>query len=534
MSRANLMKVSVGVVLGAVALTLSTGTGAGATVRAAQPTGSVPPIPGLSADAIEIMNSSPYVNGVWGVKVSDARTGEPLISYHSSMLLEPASVTKTYSTGAAWLKFGPDHRIVTPVVRTGRVTKGVLDGDLVLIAKGDILMGGQTGPDGHVVFANWDHNDANSIPGMMIANNNPLAGLDRLAHQVKARGISEVAGQVVIDDRLFITQDLGENDGPVSPIVINNNLIDLVTTPTAPGRAADIMMRPVVTPWSVVNHVRTVRAGGPTDINVAADEAGRITMTGTIAADAKPALKVWHVADPATFARTAFIGALERAGVAVKSSAVQANSTSSLGSRATVNRLPRVAALTGLPLEQNATYILKVSYNRGAQTQVCLLAVSVGSRNCDDGFPEMGRIFSSAGIDPLGASLVDGSGLPGNYITPDSGAQLMTVFAARPDAARWRAALPIMGVDGSIVDVGVDSPARGKVSAKTGTLGAGDLMNGRLRLETKALSGYVTAKSGRALVLTLIVNQAMFTDINGVFAANDDLGKIATSIWESY
>ena len=38
--------------------------------------------------------------------------------------------------------------------------------------------------------------------------------------------------------------------------------------------------------------------------------------------------------------------------------------------------------------------------------------------------------------------------------------------------------------------------------------------------------------SGRTLAIAIIVNQAMFDDIQGVFAANEDLGKIATSIYE--
>lgn len=110
----------------------------------------------------------------------------------------------------------------------------------------------------------------------------------------------------------------------------------------------------------------------------------------------------------------------------------------------------------------------------------------------------------------------------------------MESFATRPDAARWQNALPIMGVDGSIATVQTDSPAKRQVFAKTGTLGAGVLLNSRLRLETKALSGYIIAKSGRELAVSIIVNQAMFNDIQGVFAANEDLGKIATGIYNSY
>ena len=94
--------------------------------------------------------------------------------------------------------------------------------------------------------------------------------------------------------------------------------------------------------------------------------------------------------------------------------------------------------------------------------------------------------------------------------------------------------MPIMVVDGSVAEVQKDSPAAGKVFAKTGTLGAGDLLNQRLRVETKALGGYIEAQSGRKLAIAIIVNQAMFDDIEGVFAANEDLGKIATSLYEAY
>ena len=145
-------------------------------------------IPGLSQTAVDIMNSAPYSQGTWAVQVSDAASGESLVNYNSTRLLEPASVTKTYSVGSAWLKFGPESHIDTPVVRSGKVTGTTLDGDLILVAKGDITMGGQTGPDGNIVFTNLDHNDANAIPGATIADNDSLAGLDDLAQQVKKSG----------------------------------------------------------------------------------------------------------------------------------------------------------------------------------------------------------------------------------------------------------------------------------------------------------------------------------------------------------
>lgn len=512
--------------------TTSAGASSGSTSSA-----SVPQIPGLPTSAVDIMNSPPYANSTWAIKVTDAASGEALVDYNASALVEPASVTKTFSVGAGWLKFGPDSRITTPVVHTGTVDAGTLTGDLVLVAKGDILMGGQTGSDGRVVFTDLDHNDANDIPGATIADNNPLAGLDALAAQVKAAGISTVSGQVVIDDRLFTTQDLGHN-GPVSPIVINNNLVDVVSTPgAAAGQPVTTSkVRPQLSTWQVDNQVVTAAAGAEPKVEVTSEKPGVITLRGSIPADGGPVVSVYAMPDPATFARTAFVEALLRAGVAVAASPADVNAAAAAGlpAESAVAQLPQVASLAGLSYEQNATYILKVSYNRGAQTQICLLAVAAGSKDCDAGLAQLATILPQVSVDPKQVALVDGSGLPGNYITPTASAQLMAGFNARPEAARWQSTLPTMGKDGSIATVQRDSPAAGHVFAKTGTLGAADLVNDRLRLETKALGGYIDAQSGRRLAVSIIVNQAMFDDIQGVFAANEDLGKIATAIYEKY
>jgi D-alanyl-D-alanine carboxypeptidase/D-alanyl-D-alanine-endopeptidase (penicillin-binding protein 4) len=53
---------------------------------------------------------------------------------------------------------------VTPVKRTGRVSGGTLDGNLILVGQGDMTMDGRTKPDGTVDFANLDHNDATCFP----------------------------------------------------------------------------------------------------------------------------------------------------------------------------------------------------------------------------------------------------------------------------------------------------------------------------------------------------------------------------------
>lgn len=513
---------------GIAALACAATCGAGA-VAASAATG---PVAGLDPAALEVMNQPAYARGEWFISVRDLATGEQLVSHNAERLVEPGSVTKTYSIGAGWQHFGPEYRVTTPIKRKGKVVRGTLRGDLVLVAKGDMTMDGRTKANGDVAFTNLDHNDANALPGATLTPQNPLTGINKLAQRVRKSGIRAVSGNVIVDDRLFDTFELG--DGPVTPIIVNNNLIDLTTTPTRPGRIARVAMRPRVAPWQVTTRVRTVAAGGATQITVSSPRHGRIVLSGTVAAGSDPALNVYEFDDPARFARTAFIQALRRAGVKVSSNAVATNPVGALPSKRAVNALPTVASLRSLPLKQEATYVLKVSYNRGAQTMVCLLAVAAGSTDCDDGLTKARQIWRAAGLNTDGAVIIDGSGLPGNLVTTNNQVDLQTIMARRPDAALWRSALPVLGVDGSLALVQRDGPAAGKVFAKTGTLGAPDLFNGRILFPAKALGGYMDANSGRRLVFAIVAANSVFSDIRGAFAANEDVGKVAAIIQQTH
>ncbi|SDZ24109.1 D-alanyl-D-alanine carboxypeptidase/D-alanyl-D-alanine endopeptidase [Herbiconiux ginsengi] len=490
-------------------------------------------VPGLDQTALDVMNQPAYANGQWAISVQDIDTGEQIVSLNADTFYEPGSIVKTYSIGAAWQQFGPDSTVVTPVKSTGQVIDGTLTGDLVLVGQGDLTMGGRTKPDGTVDFTNLDHNDANGVPGATLTTEDPLTGLNDLAAQVKASGITTVSGDVIVDDRLWDPAELvGE---PITPIIINQNVIDLTTTPGAVGEPSTTAMSPQVAPWTVDNRVTTVAAGERTGIQATSTDQKTIVLTGQIAADAGPTVSVFAFDDPATFARTAFIEALGRAGVTVTADPVATNPEGALPDTAAVSALPAVAELTSLPFLEEATYTMKISYNRGAQTFICRLAVASGSTDCDDGLGQAGEVWSKAGLDTTQAVLIDGSGLPGNVITANSEVQLQSIMAKRPDAEEWRSTLPGLGVDGSLAKVQADTPSAGKVVGKTGTLASVDGFNDeRYFLPAKALGGYIETEGGRHFAFTIIATNSVFDDVQGVFAANDDVGKVAASIQQAY
>ena len=150
---------------------------------------------------------------------------------------------KVYSTATALDAYGPT--IVSTRRSTGAATvaDGVLTGDLVLVASGDFSFGLRDQPDGTLGYNSLPEVDHNSTytgfaGGANIKGSDPLAALDALAAQVKAAGITEITGNVMIDDRLFETYH-GLSAGPIAPIWVNENVIDIMVTPTKARRAGD-------------------------------------------------------------------------------------------------------------------------------------------------------------------------------------------------------------------------------------------------------------------------------------------------------
>ena len=157
---------------------------------------------------------------------------------------------------------------------------------------------------------------------------------------------------------------------------------------------------------------------------------------------------------------------------------------SELPERDEEKKLPTVATLQSAPLSELLKVTLKVSHNPYASTLPLLVAVNDGKRTLSDGMKIEGEILAKLGVDVKTISLESGAGGGnGDRVTPRATVQLLTALAARPDFAAFKAGLPILGVDGTLADVvGKDSPARGKVFAKTGTYTDSDLLNQRLLL----------------------------------------------------
>jgi len=150
-----------------------------------------------------------------------------------------------------------------------------------------------------------------------------------------------------------------------------------------------------------------------------------------------------------------------------------------------------------VPVAQDITVINKTSQNLHAELLLRLL----GKEFATDGtFAQGSRVVRQflvdAGVNDADFFLFDGSGESSrDQMTPRAFTQLLSYASKQFWGVGWRASLPIAGVDGTLDHRFLNSPLKGKMWAKTGTLN-----------EVNSLSGYLTAASGKTLAFSILVN----------------------------
>lgn len=489
----------------------------------------------------QIMEKPQYSEATWALRVVDLKSGEVIYDLNSRERLLTGSTRKLYSVGTALDKLGAGERFKTPVFRNGEIDAGDLKGDLILVAKGDLTMGGRDNGNDTVAITDFDHNDANNLGGAILTKPDPLAGLDKLASQVAASGIRRVSGNVIIDDRLFPQFRVPNQKLLITPMIINDNRIDVTILPTRAGERAKLEWRPHSAAFQVTGDVVTVAAGGRTEVTLTPTGPHAGTVSGQIAADyvsplpgVKTLVQTFRVDDPAapddtavSFARTTFIEALERAGVTVNAPLVAPNPSNQLPSPDIYCANNKVAELVSAPYAQYSKLILKVSHNLGANLSLMLFGLANGVKTIQPALSvERATLIDRYGLNGQGFDFpTNGSGSPDSRASAATTVKLLTVMTGRPTFPSYFHSLPILGVDGSLAEIGIDSPARGKVFAKTGTF----LDQGKIGAQV--LAGYIDARSGRHLAYALFLNNAgEISGIDDVIKVIQDEGEISTII----
>ena len=504
----------------------------------------------VPADIKAIFDKALYQGATWGLRVMNG--DKVLIDFTPDKRFQIGSVRKLFSVSALLDTIGPTHTYDTPVYRQGSVSGGVLNGDLIVLASGDLAMGGRTNPDGSIAITNEDHNEADSLGNAVLTTPDPLAGYTKLAQQVAAAGITEVTGEIAIDDRLFQPYNF-RGEFNLTPIFVNDDVIDMTINPTTPGSIASLVWRPLSAAFAVNNTIVTGAAGSTYSVlfNEEPDCFGlpmcqgpiggilpidyEVPLTGSF-----PQVQTIRIVQPSDYARTVFIEALQAAGVKVDAAVVEHNPVNILPAKGSYAPSAQVAQLIGMPYADYAKLILKVSYNIGADTSMLLFGLQHGVDNMTDALGvEKEYLAHTFGIQPDEYQFPDGSGGGDSLTFTRTVTRLLNGLTKHPTFGAFFDSLPLLGVDGSlafVTDFQSDptlTGATGQVSAKTGTFV--QLVSGKLILKSQALGGYVQTKSGKRLTYMLVVNDvAISNGLPDVIQAFQDEGTISAMLWRDY
>lgn len=428
--------------------------------------------------ALQSLLDSPALDGARiGVSVVDAGSDVVLCTHDAGFGFLPASNLKLITIAAALVQLGPAFRFVTRVGAHGEIRDGTLDGDLALVGAGDPTLDG--------------------------------AALDGLAAQLAALGLREVRGRVLGDDDCHPDTRYGagwavDDEGKpwcaqLAGLCFADNT---VRVRAAPGENDDDPLRVSLDPD--VGYVRIDnRARTAAGSLLLERQPNTIVVRGALPRGAPPHEDRFAIDNPTAYAARAFVHALAARGIAVRGGAFDRDEVDA----APTARAQVIARHDSPPLAGILRTLGKESQNLYAE-QVARAMPTPATAS-----------LQNLGIPIGGLQLADGSGLSReNLVRPRALTALLAAMHRGAHRADFVATLPVAGVDGTLAHRFPDGPARGRVRAKTGTLG-----------NVAALSGYVPRRDPLAppLAFAVIVN-GFTTPREAVLAAVDRfVGELA-------
>ncbi|WP_277584253.1 D-alanyl-D-alanine carboxypeptidase/D-alanyl-D-alanine endopeptidase [Psychrobacillus antarcticus] len=426
------------------------------------------------------------------ITVRERFSGAIIYDYKGLTTVKPASNMKLLTTAAALDVLGKDYRFNTSLYTSGKLSNGILKGDVYLKGQGD--------------------------PTLSVED------LQQFAEELKAQGIQKVDGRIVGDDKWFdddlLTPGIWVGDesyyyaAPISALTTSPNTdydsgtIIVEAIGTVVGDLPSIKVTPHIGDLQIVNEAQTVEAGKTNTVTIERlYETNKIVITGNLPVDKNK--REWvTVKHPTTHTLTMFQAVLAEAGIEY--------SKEKVFTAATPNSAQLVAMKQSMTLEQLLIPYMKLSNNGIAD----ILVKTIGKVKNNHGSTKAGlkairEYGESINLNMTDWQFEDGSGMSHeNRVSSLLVSELLyqvqgedwftTYFTSLPVAAN-----PDRLVGGTLRNRLKDPLTAGKVYAKTGSLTG-----------VSTLSGYLEASSGQSYIFSVLVQNK-----SGASSAIDEIVK---------
>jgi D-alanyl-D-alanine carboxypeptidase/D-alanyl-D-alanine-endopeptidase (penicillin-binding protein 4) len=412
-------------------------------------------------------------SGRWGILVqtldNDPGRRKTLFARNATTLLVPASNNKLFTTAAILTKLGAQYRIRTSVYGDNTQPNQT---DLRIVGRGD--------------------------PSLTTAQ------LALLAQQLNQKGIQKIT-QLIGDDTYFRgsainpywdrDDTLAGYGAPVNSLMLNQNGIGLTLVPQKVGQPLKIQWNDPTDAdqWRVNNRSVTVAAGAGESVDAfRSSNQWVIQVDGQLRVGSEPEPVSVSVPNPGNYLVAKFRTLLLNAKVAVtNSTVVQATPTpAGLVELGAIDSPPLSQLLIEANQESNNTYAEALLKTLGrVQTPTNLNATESGTA-------AVKAILAPLGVNSAQYNMVDGSGLAArNRASVTAFVQTLQAMAQGSEASFYRNSLAIAGVNGTLKKRFRNTPAQGRLFAKTGTISG-----------VVALSGYLDPPDYAPLAFSILVN----------------------------
>lgn len=439
------------------------------------------PQPGatLPAPLSQALRSSRVSDDAVALVVQAVDSATPAIAHQSHVPFQPASIMKLVTSEAALSLLGPDYHWMTRVHATGSLQGDMLDGDLIIEGGGDPRLA---------------HED-----------------LMRMLRRLRQMGVREIRGDLVLDRSLFhpAPDDPSAFDG--QPARAYNALPDALLLD---ARALSVRLQPdghrvrvysepplagflIEPPALAVGDCGRVREQLQPELS-----AQGLRFNGGYPLDCGERELAFHLH---TLSPVQYFGAVFRA--------LWGELGGTLSGQVRDGRVPadsrELLAWPSRPLAQVLVDINKQSNNVMARNLMLGLVAERGGKPATPAAASELVLtwMAASGIATQGTVIENGSGLSRAERLPAATLAAVLQHAwQQPTMPELLASLPVAGVDGTMVKRNGNSPVRGRAHMKTGSLAG-----------VASIAGYLSAKSGRRVIVVCMINHANANDARGAF-----------------
>ena len=401
------------------------------------------------------------------VNVVELPSGKIVYTYNSTQPLLPASIMKLFTTAAALHYLSPEYRFKTTILFTGKRKGSLILGNLVIRGGGDPILSTEK--------------------------------LWKIASHIKASGIKKITGNLIVDGHFFDKYDRAPEwevertqwayDAKLSPLALNFNTVAIHVQPGSfVGDIVNAWLDPAPPYMNLSNIGKTTKQGRNTvSARRSEDTSGEVKMQvrGRLPISGQKRTIRINVNNPVRYTAETFRTLLTEMGVKIDGS-TEIVSTLVNGEKLYEN----LSEPLSLILKKLNTYSNNFTAEQIIKTIAAERFGTPGSHA--EGLKLLKDFLNISKINTQGLVLADGSGLSrNNRMTTQAVTKLLTKMFTRFDIGPdFVAALRIMGANGILSKRLKNSPTRGKVRAKTGTLKKVSTLAGYVESAKREVFGY--------------------------------------------